>query len=204
MKQLLFLFLISSQFLNCTIAQTPMPSTLGIGVISALEAQTFTEQGYFKDFFADPQLTKPIATTQGIVPFNNFVDYGIYQFICLEVTPKYYKILINNTETAYIYANAPFVFQDWTSFLLNKSVVRKTKTDPIIGDPISDKNPIVHTCSEDYLKVVGRLIYNGKDWLQVSFAPTCEDYPTPNTPLKYGWIEWIEDRYLLIDIPVLD
>lgn len=203
MKQLLFLFLISTYCLNCTTAKTSTPDKLSIGVLSALDASAFTKADYFKAYFSDAALKEPIQSTQKIMPYNNFIEYDIYQFICLEATASYYKILIDQQTIAYISTSAPFVFQDWTSYLVRKSILRKSKTTALIVNPISDKNLVPYNCPDDNLIVTNRLSYQGKDWLEVSFSPNCEEYPTSTTPLAYGWIEWRRGEELLVDIALL-
>jgi len=182
--------------------QNHNPKELGIGFAIATNPYQFENSTHPTNIFTDQEL-KTKRTVGNIFPFFYKPDYGLYHFICLKKTKDFYKILINDSESAFIPNDSNFYFQTWDAILLNSSVERILKTDPIRKNHSSESGSIQYDCEFDRFFVTDIIEIRGEYWLAVEFAPKCEEYPTKETKMNYGWIRWRTDKKLLIRIMLL-
>ncbi len=192
-----------SLFISVIYGQNKQPIELGIGFAIANNPYLYEDMSHPKNIYSDSKLTNRVQTDK-IFPFFYKPDYGLYHFICLEKNDKYYKVLINDTEAAFIPNNQNYIFKSWETILMSASVERIDKQNLIRNNPTeSDKEIITNDCKYETLKVTDVIERNGEFWISVSFAIDCEPYPKENTKRKTGWIKWRSSEKLLVRIQLL-
>jgi hypothetical protein len=182
--------------------QNQMPKELGIGFAIATDPYEFEVLSTPKNLFINKELTENWKTDE-VFPFFFKPDYGLYHFICLEKTKDYYKILVNDSEVGYLPNNSTYYFKTWDAVLIQSTVERLTKENPIRKESNNESEVIVNDCEFDRLTVRDLIEKEGEFWLQIYFSPECEDYPDKNTKVKYGWIKWRINGKLIVDILLL-
>ncbi len=200
---IVLLFLVSLCFVSY--GQKQKPVSLGIGFTIVANPYLYEDGlSYPKDIFRDENLKEKIKTDK-IFPFFYKPDYGLFHFICLEKTKRYYKILLNDTDIAFVPNNENYIFKAWETLLLGSSVARIDKQkNPIRENPTdNDQHIIISDCKSDYLKVIDVIEQKGVYWIEVYFASNCEPYPNKKEMDKHGWIKWRENNRLLIEMMLL-
>ena len=182
--------------------QNQQPRELGIGFIIASDPYKYENGSHYDRFFTDKGLTTR-WTGANIFPFFYKPDYALYHFICLEKTTKYYKLLINDSSTAYVANDASFYFKTWDMMLMDASVKRLSTDNPIKEKWTNESRTVTYNCKSGQLQVEDVIEIGGQYWLHVSFSPTCEDAIDQNAQRKYGWIKWRTKDKLLVDILLL-
>jgi hypothetical protein len=182
--------------------QNKSPKELGIGFTIASNPYEFGGLSIPKNLFKNKDLTQKWDSAK-VFPFFLKPDYGLYHFICLEKTNDYYKILVNDTEIGYLPNDSNYYFKTWDAILLQSTVERLTKDNPIRKECDNESKIIVNRCEFDRLTVQDVIQKDGEFWIQIYFSPECEVYPDKNTKVKYGWIKWRIDGKLLVNILLL-
>jgi len=194
---ILLAFIVVSSF-----GQNKQPKELGIGFTIATNPYQFEDLSIPDNIFKDKELTQKWDADK-VFPFFFKPDYGLYHFICLENTTDYYKILVNDSEIAYLPNDTNYYFKTWDAMILQSKVERLTKDNPIRQE-CDDKSGIIeNNCKYDRLTVQDVIQKNGEYWLEIHFSPECEDYPNKNSKVKYGWIKWRMNNKLLVEILLL-
>ena len=201
MKKSILLFV--SLSISAIYGQNSQPKELGIGFAILENPYVYEDMSHPKDIFTNSELTDSVKTKK-ILPFFYKPDYGLYHFICLEKNNQYYKILINDTEVAFIPNNKNYIFRTWETILMTASVERIDKQN-LIRNSLSeaDKKNITNDCDYETLKVVDVIEQKGAYWIQVSFADNCDPYLDTKTKQKFGWIKWRNQDKLLVKIQLL-
>lgn len=182
--------------------QNKQPKELGIGFSIATNPYQFEDLSIPDNIFKDKELTQKWDSDK-VFPFFFKPDYGLYHFVCLEKTIDYYKILVNDNEIAYLPNDTNYYFKTWEAMILQSKVERLTKDNPIRQE-CDDKSGIVeYNCEYDRLTVQDVVQKNGEYWLEIHFSPECEEYPSKNSKVKYGWIKWRTNNKLLVEILLL-
>ena len=112
------------------------------------------------------------------------LDYGIYDFVCLEITEAYYKIEAGASGIKYVKASEAWTFTSWKD-LIERSfgVSRKAAW--------KGTNPLRSEKSEDSPEV---------PFEPKRFDQFCADYIDKCDDGKTGWIKWRYGSDLLIQI----
>ena len=182
--------------------QNQTPKELGIGFAIASNPYEFEDLSTPEKLFRNKELTQKWNSDK-VFPFFFKPDYGLYHFICLEKTNGYYKILVNDTEIGYLPNDSNYYFKTWDAILLQSTVERLNKENPIRKEWNNESEIILNDCKFDRLTVQEVIQKDGEFWLQIYFSPECEDYPDKNSKVKYGWIKWRTNDKLLVDILLL-
>jgi hypothetical protein len=193
--QLLFLFL------SISVLGQDNPNELGIGFVIPYNPYQYEDGRHCDNIFADKKLK--IKANVLVQPFFYKPDYGLYHFICISKTDKYYEVLINNSMKGYLPNDDNFMFMSWGSLLINKSVERLTNNNPIYEEPSINGRILEYSCKPDRLKVEEVIEKNNEYWISVSFLPSCEDREMSKLGPNSGWIRWRTKTELLVNILLL-
>lgn len=182
--------------------QNRKPKELGIGFAIASNPYEFEDLSTPENLYRNKELTDKWNSDE-VYPFFLKPDYGLYHFICLERTNNYYRILVNDREVGYIPNDSNYYFKTWDAILLQSTVERLTKDNPIRKECNYQSETITNNCDFDRLTVEDVIQKDGEFWLQIYFSPECEDYPDKNSKVEYGWIKWRTIDKLLVGILLL-
>lgn len=182
--------------------QNQTPKELGIGFAIASAPYEFEDLSTPKNLYSNKELTEKWSSDK-VYPFFLKPDYGLYHFICLEKTNDYYKVLVNDNEIGFIPNDSNYYFKTWDAILMQSTVERLTKDNPIRKAWNNESETISNDCEFDRLTVKDVILKDGEYWLQIYFSPECEDYPDKNSKVKYGWIKWRTNDKLLVNILLL-
>lgn len=185
-----------------TTAQNKQPYQLGIGFAIATDPYSIGFDSIPGNIYEDSLLTQQWTNAE-VYPFFFKPDYGLYHFICLEKTDSYYKVLVNDNESAFIPNDSNFCFKTWDLILLGSRVQRLNKQLPIRTQPSETSGIVENACESDLFGVDDVLQKNGEYWLSVYFSVDCQDYPDKNSKVMHGWIRWRDGNKLLVNIMLL-
>jgi hypothetical protein len=177
------------------------PKELGIGFVIPHNPYQYENGSHCNNIFSDKNLKTKSAIL--VEPFFYKPDYGLYHFICLSRTEKYYEILINNTVRGYLPNADNFIFTSWESLLINASVERITPNNDIYREPSTKSQALDYKCQPDRLKVEEVIEKNNEYWILVSFLPSCENPAISELSPNSGWIRWRTKTELLVNILLL-
>lgn len=176
---------------------TGEPTQLGIGVV---DITNIREPSTIVPIYNDSTLTTKVydfdiyKRPTEIVPFGFHPDYSLCRFVCLEKTPEYYKVLINDSTEGYLKNDGDKQFQAWEAVLLTATFERKTRTD---GNHLhsrpSDKSAIIESPANASYKALEVVEVNGENWVFVRVRLS-----TPPSKAN-GWMRWKKADKLLID-----
>jgi hypothetical protein len=183
-------------------SQYDQPKEIGIGFTIATNPYEFEDLSIPKNLFKNKELNITWIS-KDVFPYFYKPDYGLYHFICLEKTPNYYKILVNDNEIGYLPNDSNFYFKSWDALILNKTVARLTDDNPIREESNNNSEIVENHCEFDQFQVIDIIQKDNEYWIQISFSKDCEDYREGNSEMKYGWIKWRTDNKLLVDIMML-
>ena len=202
--RILTTILLTLAFLT-TLGQNPVPKDLGIGFAVVSDPYKLEGGSHIDNIYTDKNLkTKFInGAANKIYPFFYKPDYGLYHFICLAKTDDYYKVLVNDSATAYLPNDNSFHFTTWDAILLSATVERLTNDNPIREHSTNDSKIIKCDCKPDRLKVEDIIEKDNEYWIFVSFSATCEQHLDDNIILNHGWIKWRTKNKLLVEILLL-
>ena len=182
--------------------QHQQPKDLGIGFAIASNPYELNKAALSKQLFKDKALTQKWSS-ESIAPFFFKPDYGLCHFICLEKTTTYYKILANGNEVAYLANDTTYYFKTWETVLLQSTIQRQSKDNPIQKECVVNGEIITNDCEFDQMTVNDVTQKNNEHWLYVSFSSDCENQSQENSTFQYGWIKWRIGNKLLINILLL-
>ncbi|MFY0256026.1 hypothetical protein ACDQ55_18970 [Chitinophaga sp. 30R24] len=150
------------------------------------------------------------------LPCSKYFDpeYGIMQFVCLEVTDDAYKIITNYNEIKYLPKNKNYRFQTWETYIMQSYGIRRgtdSKGSTIFPQTLRkmpEDNADTLTIPEGY-EMFCPLQMKG-DWLQVKYdcfynddqdsSEPCREYINACQPSLTGWLQWRKDNKVLVDI----
>lgn len=161
-------------------------NNLGIGLVQQINTEKQIE--LYKD---DELLTKLSYDTVNTVPIFYKPDYGILYFVCLENKNNYYKILLNNSNTAFIKKTPEYSFSNWNDFIKKSTRIESKNPkkypirDNINGKEINFKN-LNDDSDIEVVEVVG-------DWVKIKNITKNVVY----------WLQWRDRNKLLVDINLL-
>ena len=172
------------------------------------------------DVFMDPELTlrydelRDGGANMEIYPKFYELDYGIYDFVCLEITEAYYKIEAGASGIKYVKASEAWTFTSWQD-LIERSfgVSRKAAwrgTNPLRSEKSEDSPEVpfepkrfdqfcVIRLEGDWIKVKYDCLY-GTDEFDAFGGQPCANYIDKCEEGKTGWIRWRYGSDLLIQI----
>jgi len=184
------------------IGQNQKPISLGIGFAIAANPYQFEDFKIPENLYQNQGLSEKWQDEK-VQPFFFKPDYGLYHFICLEQSPSYFKILVNDSAIGYLPRDSSFYFKTWEEILVESSVQRLTKDNPILIEPKIQSQELINLCDIELLKVLSLVERNGEHWLQIEFSPDCEPYPEEWKLSKRGWIKWRDANNFLVTIRLL-
>ena len=165
--------------------QNRQPKELGIGFVIASNPYQFEDLPIPGSLYKDKDLTRK-WNSDNVYPFFLKPDYGLFHFICLEETLDHYKILVNDTEIGYLPNDSNYYFKTWDAMLLQSTVERVTKENPIRKEWSNESEIIKNDCEFDHLTIHDVLQRDGEFWLQIYFSPECENYPNKDSKVLYS------------------
>ena len=179
-------------------AQSERPIKAGIGLIAPKNPYQYTLSKKPSDIYIDSTL-KDTVPSINVKPYRFKPDYGVYHFICLKQTPKYFKLLINNKEVGYVKNDSLYNFQVWDSVLIGSTIERISKSNRLKYKPQSNSNLVNYPCKFDIFTVLELKQINNEFWLKVSFTDDCNPYPSLKGKQTVGWILWQKNNEILIE-----
>ncbi len=182
--------------------QVNQTTGLGIGFLIPENPYKFDDNNPPQNIFSDKACSIK-SDSKNIFPFFRKPDYGLYHFICLEKTERYYKVLINDSEIGFIPNNTDFYFKTWSTLLMKSSVQRISKEIPIRSNYTAQGKTFDYPCQRDLFTVEDIIEVNGEYWMYVSYAENCVAYPDQVTKLNYGWLKWRDQKKLFVTILLL-
>jgi hypothetical protein len=126
-----------------------------------------------------------------IKPFAKDVDTYLLALNCIEITDKYYKVIVNenNKEAKYIrIQDRSFQLKTWPKYILTCFSVAFDPKDNPIKTTASDKaKELTYNKDEFYHPVK----FQG-DWIQVKWGD--------ETNWHYGWVKWRRNKTLILEL----
>ena len=193
------LIVLFALFANISFSQQNQPSEIGLGLVNLTKPNDFRDYKMPAGLYLDEAGTM-ICTSNEIMAFNSVPEVGIYDFICLEVLDRKYKVLINDTEIGYLPKNELYEFRTWEQLLVEKGVSRVTNDNLIHKSYSSDSEVIDHRCDYDYFKVSKVIERDGEHWIQVNYWPDCKDKKDVVSLMSSGYIQWQSEGKLLVTV----
>jgi hypothetical protein len=142
------------------------------------------------------------------------LDYGICDFVCLEVSNNYYKILIGFNQVKYVKPSGSWKLTTWKDLIENSFGVTKKRDSRVANklrisksddsDEISlelktHENFCVKTLEGNWLNVKYDCIYATDEYMEFEGQP-CFKYIDNCDNDNVGWIKWRHNNELLVQI----
>ena len=142
------------------------------------------------------------------------LDYGACDFVCLEATENYFKILIGFNKVKYVKRSNSWTLITWKDLLENSfgvtrkrdsresNKLRSSNSEDSLEIPLELKtheNFCVISLEGDWLKVKYDCIYATDKYMEFEGEP-CSVYIDKCENDKIGWIKWKEKGELLVQI----
>lgn len=188
-------------------------SDLGIGLVKApsklviyddpLLTKLYTKRNMEEDYDAMGFCTKFFKP-----------DYGIMHFVCLGMTNKAYKVLINYSDVKYLPKTKEFEFTTWNDYISSsfgigrRSVVEGVDYQPLRTNPeVTSDTLSLPKGNElfcpmeikgDWIKVKYDCFYNNSD--NPYEGEPCSQYIDQCKNPLTGWLRWRQKNELLISI----
>ena len=178
------------------------PAELGIGFVIHNNSYAYSIETMPTKIYRDSAFTTT-WDQKDLNPFFYKPDYGLFHFICVDITNSSYRILANDSSFGYIPIDTNFYFKSWEALLMKASVSRLSKENPIYSNPSRTSDTISIECEEDYFQVEDIIQINGEYWLNFYYSPECDVFPQQDAGVKYGWLRWRSTESLLIFISLL-
>ncbi len=174
----------------------------GIGFVIDENAHCYENGSQPSDIYSNNHLSL-LTEDAKVEPFFMKPDYGLYHFICVNSSDRYYEVYINDSQKAFLPKNSNYHFQSWDAILLSSSVQRLDRSNVIRTKSDVNSEIITNKCEVDVLEVLDIIQKNGKYWLSIRFSNEFDYDPDENSNMTYGWIEWRTDNELLVNILLL-
>lgn len=188
---------------------------LGIGLLK-LDYSKQPTVGIFNDssFTSKYDQWNSEGANMEIYPKFYELDYGICDFVCLEVTKTYYKILIGYNQVKYVKISDSWNLSTWQELIENSfgvarkrekrdlNKLRSSNSDNSAEIPLELKvheNFCVISLEGSWLNVKYDCIYATDKYLEYEGKP-CSEYIDKCEDNKVGWIKWKQNGELLIQI----
>jgi hypothetical protein len=207
MQKLTAIFVLAS--LTC-VGQNENPVKVGLGIVAIRD--TYNESGVLTIYKDEDLATKLedfklYSPLKNVWPYAFKPDYGLCQFICLEKTKDYFKILINDREEGFLKNDEDKYFKTWEALLINATVERlDVKANPLRSGPSVNAETIAYDreITIQTLEVIDVVEVTGEHWINVRFSKT-NTFPCKQGTQDCGvaWIKWRSGDKLLINILML-
>ena len=140
-------------------------------------------------------------------------DYGIMHFICLQVTDKCYKIIVDYNTIKYLPKSKKYQFVNWTNYIMESYGIRRNGSTTVSKLPLrvssSDNSDTLSIpanyemfcpveVKDDWVKVKFDCFYN--DDTNKHEGEPCQTYISECKNPVTGWIKWKDGNKILIDI----
>ena len=187
-------------------------STLGIGVVIVPDKFVIYDDNLLDNKFKSIDM---YGQENAIDVYSKFYkpDYGIMHFICLQVTDKYYKVIVNYNTIKYLPKSKDYQFETWTKYIMGSFGVRRNGLGAESHQPLR-MNPVANA---DTLSIPGKYemfcpVEVKDDWVKVKFdcfynddnnkheGEPCQNYVSECKDPVTGWIKWRDGNKILIDI----
>ena len=187
-------------------------NNLGIGIVECPETFIVYKDSLLKDTIAKINLYETDLNKYNICGKFSKPDYGILHLVCLHQDSKFYKVMINTKDFAFIAKTNGLIFKTWSEYLL--SVYGLGRNHTAIGD--FKKQSVLRDISNqlDTLTIPKGIesfcpIEIKGDWIKIQYdcdnteGISClKKKQNCESPL-IGWIRWRKDNRFLIDIYLL-
>lgn len=200
-----------------------LTADLGIGIVYVDSGDSSPEDAVIKIYNDSTLKDQYVAwhyyeeerPSKAACPKYYYPDYAIFNFVCLNKTEKYYKILINYDQVKYLPRIKEYQFVTWEDYILrsfgihrlspreNKSIAYQPVRVKPMEQSDSIKLPTGYEllCPDeikgDWVKVRYDCFYAKNDTYE---GQPCHDYIDKcNNPLT-GWLKWKEGNKVLIGI----
>jgi hypothetical protein len=188
---------------------------LGIGLIR-LDYSKKPTVGIYNDsnFSSKYDQWNSEAANMEIYPKFYELDYGVCDFVCLEVNENYYKILIGYNQAKYIKVADYWRLTTWKN-LIEESFGVTRKRDSRVSNKLrsskseesseialelkTHENFCVNSLEGSWLNVKYDCIYATDKYIEFEGQP-CINYIDKCDNNKIGWIKWKEEGELLVQI----
>lgn len=188
---------------------------LGIGLLKL----NFDKQRSI-EIFDDPNFSNKYAEWDSESPNKEIhpkfyeLDYGICDFVCLEETKNYYKVLIGFDQIKYVKVSSSWSLTSWKNLIENSfgvtrkresrvsNKLRTSKSDNSEEIPLELKiheNFCVNSLEDSWLNVKYDCIYATEQYSEFE-GQSCFEYIDKCDNSKTGWIKWKQGGELLIQI----
>ncbi len=173
------------------------------------------------NFYEDPTLTKLVTTwdiekpTKEIYPKYYELDYGACDFILLEETSNYFKVLVGYENIRFVKKENHWAVNSWYNRISESyGVTRKRdkregnklrvkaddNTEEIYIELKVHENFCVIAVEKEWIKVQYDCIYASEKYTNDFEGEPCSNYIQECGSEKIGWLRWQKDGELLIDI----
>ena len=137
-------------------------------------------------------------------------DYGIMHFVCIGITNKAYKIIVNYSNVKYLPRKKQYEFRTWRDYIMNSNGIDKITDNASDADysilykgssENSDTIKVPHQASCCPVEMKG-------DWVKVVYNcfidGPCDKYLGKCQNPLTGWIQWRKGNKLLINIFLME
>ena len=184
---------------------------LGLGIVNVTFDTSTRVQFYTDTTLLEPineiQFFKSNETAQVNYKFKTadeswfqpeafWINYDFFFFRCLEITPNYYKVLVNNESglTYWIQRDSFLTYQSWEDFLSSVLAIGRSNAEQQIKTSNKKNGKSISFKGEDCFHVKQ---VKG-DWLEITTIGVCTDEELTSGTLESGWIRWRNGTQLLV------
>ena len=187
---------------SISLSQNKNPISLGIGFTIPKDVTPYEDMSVPQNMFTNKELSNKY-NPEKVFPYFFKPDYGLYHFICLEKTDAYFKVLVNDSDIAYLPNDGFYIYKSWETILFSGSLQRKSRENQIRESASDDSAVIINSCEIESLKVQQIIEVNGEYWLNIYFYTSCDPYDNDPSKRTYGWIKWRTKDKILVNIMLL-
>jgi hypothetical protein len=190
-------------------------SSLGVGLVIAPTTFEIYHDSLLKDKMASWDMYQDASNLNVCSKFFK-PDYGIMHFVCIGITHKAYKVLVNFSDIKYLPKTKNYNFETWEEYILQSYGI--SRMERLTGN-VSTKHPLRINPND---KADTLIIPNGHelfcpiemkgDWIKVKYDcfyqdednahedEPCHNYIDQCKDPFMGWMRWRQENQLLIDI----
>lgn len=194
-------------------------SSLGIGLVIAPDIFTLFNDSLLTDQFARQEIYTESESNPSICSKFWLPEYGIMHFVCVGMTDKAFRVLVDYSNTKYFPKEKGYVFKTWDEYIMQSMGVRRV-TDQLGTSPASLPLRTEPSDSASILTIPPGLemfcqMETRGDWVRVTYdcfyndpddpyeGEPCFNYIDKCTDPLIGWLRWRKENQLLIDIFLL-
>jgi hypothetical protein len=190
-------------------------STLGLGLVIVPSSFEIYNDSTLSNRYSNWDMYEDVDNLN-VCPKFSKPDYGIMHFVCIGVTSKAYKVLINYSDVKYLPKTKKYEFKTWEQYILQSFGIRRLlsnrednleitslrKEPSINSDTIEIPKKHEMFCplevKGDWLKVTYDCFYN--DEINQYEGEPCQNYILKCEKPLIGWIRWKDKNNLKIEI----